>query len=302
MSRPDSGDEIRLYSPAKINLGLRVHGLRPDGFHEVETWIQQVSLFDRVWIRPAARVIRVSADQRDVPQGRGNLAYRAASALRKWAGGRGLGAIIRLEKNIPSGAGLGGGSGNAAAVLWALNGIWGLGISPAALSRIAAGLGSDVPSFLAGPAAVCRGRGEIVSPIKPLRRGWIVLVKPPLSLPTPKVYGWMRENLKKGKRASRIAPRPKQSPEFRNDLEEVVFSRYPLLRECRDALLAAGARRALMSGSGAALWALFGKKGEAEGASREFEGRRRWLVRVVRPLTSPAFAAGAERDTDKARK
>ncbi|MEE9276224.1 MAG: 4-(cytidine 5'-diphospho)-2-C-methyl-D-erythritol kinase [bacterium] len=159
---------VWLQSPAKINLGLRILGLREDGYHEVDTWMQQVSLFDRVWIRPGGRTIRVTADRPDVPSGRGNLVHRAAAALREaGGGGRRLGARIHLEKRIPPQAGLGGGSGNAALALWALNRLWGTGLSPSGLGRIAAGLGADVPFFLKGPAGRCRGRGEIVSPHPP---------------------------------------------------------------------------------------------------------------------------------------
>ncbi len=286
MSRSPSDSEIWLKSPAKINLGLRVLGLRPDGFHEVETWVQQITLFDRIRIRPAARAIRVVVDRGDIPSGRENLAYRAAAALRAAAGEGSPGASIYLEKRIPVGAGLGGGSGNAAAVLWGLNRLWKLGMRPSALSRIAAGIGSDVPLFLAGPAALCRGRGEQISRRRPLASGWILVIKPPFSLPTSLVYGWMRNYLKKKKRPSRIKPRPMLSPDYRNDLEHVVFDRHPLLRECRDALLSAGAWRALMSGSGPALWGMFRSEDAARAAAREFARRRQWTVHLTRPLTS----------------
>jgi 4-diphosphocytidyl-2-C-methyl-D-erythritol kinase len=277
---------IHLCSPAKINLSLRILGVRPDGYHELETWIQQVSLFDQIDIRLASRAIRVTADRGDVPSGRGNLAYLAASALREVAGDRRLGATIRLEKHIPSGAGLGGGSGNAAAVLWALNRLWGLGLSPDGLMTIGARIGSDVPFFLGSPMALCRGRGEVVSPKKPLRSGWIVLVKPAFSLSTASVYGWMRNDLKHEKKNSDIKYSPKRKPDFQNDLEQVVFQRYPILLETRDALMSLGARQACMSGSGPALWGLFRRKFDALEAAEKFSRRRRWTVHLVKPLAS----------------
>lgn len=293
MRKPEKVREMRLISPAKINLGLRILGLRPDNFHEVETWMQQVALYDRIRIRTARRVIRVAADRKDVPSGRENLAYRAAAALREEAGDRRLGASIFLEKHIPAGAGLGGGSGNAAAVLWGLNRLWGLGLPPARLFRIAAGLGSDVPFFLAWPAGMCRGRGERVSRRGPLRSGWVLLVKPPLSLSTERVYGWMRNYLKNEGRAATIEPCPKQTktPDDRNDLEQVVFERYPILSECRNILLSSGARRARMSGSGPALWGLFRKQSDARAAGLVFSRRRRWRVHVVKPLTASAASS-----------
>ncbi len=292
MSDFDRASEIRLKSPAKINLSLRVIGSRPDGFHEIETRVQQVSLFDNIRIRRASGAIRVSADRGDVPSGKQNLAYQAAAALREAAGVGRLGASIYLKKNIPSGAGLGGGSGNAAAVLWALNRLWALKFSHSALSRIAAGVGSDVPLFLSGAASLCRGRGELVSRCAPLRTGWILLIKPPFSLPTPRVYGWMRKYLIKKKRASRIGVRSEDPRilDFRNDLELVVFDRHPVLNECRDALLSSGARVALMSGSGAAMWGLFRRRTEAEAAAIKFASKRGWRVFLVRPLASSPLA------------
>lgn len=292
--------EIRVKSPAKINLSLRVLGSRPDGFHEIETQVQQISLFDNIRIRPTSGAIRVSADRGDVPSGKQNLAYQAAAALREAAGARRLGASIFLKKNIPSGAGLGGGSGNAAAVLWALNRLWALKFPPSALSRIAAGVGSDVPLFLSGAASMCRGRGELVSRCTPLRTGWILLLKPPFSLSTPRVYGWMRKYLKNEKRASRIGVRsgnPK-TLDYRNDLELVVFDKRPVLNECRDALLSSGARVALMSGSGAAMWGLFRRKADAEAASVKFASKRGWRIFLARPLaSSPLALSSVEIDT-----
>ncbi len=283
---------VWLQSPAKVNLGLRVLGVRPDDYHEVETWMQQVDLFDRVWISPGGRSIRVTSNSSSAPSGRENLAYRAAAALRKAAGGRVLGARIHLEKNIPAGAGLGGGSGNAAVVIWALNRLWKLGLSNSSLSGIAAGIGSDVPFFLAGPAAFCRGRGELVLRRKPLQSGLFLLVKPPYSLSTAKVYGWMRKKLKNEKRPSRIGRRSKRlNPTvYCNDLENVVFELYPQLRECRDALIASGAGRALMSGSGPTVWGLFRRKVDAMAAADEFGRRRRWMVRLASPLTVSTLA------------
>lgn len=292
MTRRQEG--VWLQSPAKVNLGLRVLGVRPDDYHEVETWMQQVALFDHVWISPGGRSIRVTSNSPSAPSGRENLAYRAAAALRDAAGGGNLGARIYLEKNIPVGAGLGGGSGNAAVVLWALNRFWRLNLSSSTLSRIAAGIGSDVPFFLGGPAAFCRGRGELVARRKPLRAGLFLLAKPPFSLPTAKVYGGMRKKLKNERRPSRIGRRANRlSPTvFRNDLEDVVFEWYPQLRECRDELLAAGAGKALMSGSGPTIWGLFRRKADALAAAADF-GRRRWMVRLASPLTVPLLTGNS---------
>jgi len=252
--------------------------------------MQQVALYDRIRIQTARRGIWVSADRKEVPSGHENLAYRAAAALRAEAGDCSLGASINLEKHIPVGAGLGGGSGNAAAVLWGLNRLWGLALSPAQLYRIAVALGSDVPFLLSGPAGMCRGRGEQVSSREPLRSGWVLLVKPPFSLPTERVYRWMRTYLKSTGRASTINSHSKKIkiPKYENDLESVVFERYPLLKECRETLLSSGARWARMSGSGPALWGLFRNQSDARQAGLIFSQRPRWLVHLVKPLTASA--------------
>ena len=282
---------IWMNSPAKINLGLRVLGIRPDGYHEVETWIQQVSLFDRIWVLPVGRSIRITANREDIPQGRKNIVYRAAAALRAEVGESSLGAKIHLVKHIPRAAGLGGGSGNAALVLLALNRLWECGLKISHLREIASSVGSDVPAFLGGAAALCRGRGERVLSSRGLRAGWIVLAKPPYSLDTSVVYGWMRVKLKTaggrfkmGKMASR-----QSDPNWQNDLEEVVFHRRPGLAKRRDLLLSLGARQALMSGSGPALFGLFKRRADAEKAAMRFRGFRRWSVYLVRPLFRPAL-------------
>ena len=282
---------VWLKSPAKVNLALRIIGVRPDGYHELETWMHQVNWFDEIWVSPGRRTIRVTADSSNVPSGRDNLAYRVAAALRKAAGDQELGVRIHLKKQIPAGAGLGGGSGNAAVVLWALNRLWGLEFSRQSLSRMAAQIGSDVPFFLGGPAAFCHGRGELVSRRAPLRAGVFLLIKPPYAVPTAKVYGVVRKKLKNEIRSSRIRPRPKRlkPTDYRNDLEEVVFEWYPELRECRDALIASGAKRAMMSGSGPTIWGFFGRKADAVAAAGPFANRPGWMVRLAKPLERSAL-------------
>ena len=152
-------------TPAKINLCLKILGLRCDGYHELVTWMQQVSLYDELRVEPGGERILVYSDRVDVPGGRENIVYRAARALRDVSGRRGLGARIYLKKNIPAGAGLGGGSGNAAGALRALNRVWNLGMRETELCEIAARIGSDVPFFpprTGGgvPGAGREGRGE----------------------------------------------------------------------------------------------------------------------------------------------
>ena len=147
-------------------------------------------------------------------------------------------------------------------------------------------MGSDVPSFLMGPASVCRGRGEKVARRAPLRRGWLLLAKPGYSLSTATVYGWMRE---RGFRRELVSTSTAASPSYRNDLEDVVFRRHPDLRAARDRLLRLGASRALMSGSGPSLWGMFPNRESALGALDRFRPARGWERWLVRPLVSSPF-------------
>ena len=241
----DAPEPVVLKTPAKLNLRLRILGLRADGYHEIATWMQQISLYDEVRIEPGGERILVRADRDDVPGGRENIVYRAASALREASGLKGLGARIYLKKNIPAGAGLGGGSGNAAGALWALNRIWRIGMSADELCEVAARVGSDVPFFLGGPAAVCRGRGERVEVRETLKSGWFVLIKPPVALSTQEVYALSREKLEREGRIfdEKKGPSRIGRYEYGNDLQEIVFPEYQALESLCGELMRRGAVR-----------------------------------------------------------
>ncbi len=262
-------EPVVLKTPAKLNLRLRILGLRADGYHEIVTWMQQISLYDEIRIEPGGGRILVYADRNDVPDGRQNVVHRAARALREASGRKGLGARIYLKKSIPAGAGLGGGSGNAAGVLWALNRAWGLGMRRVALCKVAAEVGSDVPFFLHGPAAICRGRGERVESRDALKSGWFVLVKPPVALSTQDVYTWSREQLGQEGRTFEKEKSPAHLGryEYGNDLQEIVFPRFRQLENLCEDLLRYGAVRAMMSGSGSTVFGFFRRKGVAEQAA-----------------------------------
>ena len=147
-------------APAKLNLGLRILGRRPDGYHDIVSVLQTVDLCDRMVFTPAPPgETLVHCDNPDVPDGPENLVYRAVEILRR-ATGAGHGVRVDLNKRIPTGAGLGGGSSNAATALRALDRLWGLDLRPERLAALAAELGSDVPFFLTGGTAVVTGRGE----------------------------------------------------------------------------------------------------------------------------------------------
>src|SRR4051812_18158543 len=182
---------MQLRAPAKINLSFEIRGRRPDGFHEIETLMVPVSLFDRISlekITDPAPSIQFSCNDNSIPAGDDNLVVRAAKLFRT-ATGIAAGIEIRLDKVIPHGAGLGGGSSDAASTLMGLNELFGGVLKKEDLTRLAADLGSDVPFFLAQSAAMCRGRGEIVEPVPMAKRLKLLLFKPDFGVPTPWAYG-----------------------------------------------------------------------------------------------------------------
>jgi 4-diphosphocytidyl-2-C-methyl-D-erythritol kinase len=181
--------ELTLRAPAKLNLYLAVLGRRPDGYHELVTVMQALDLCDELRLRlvPRAGVsLALAQPAPGVPEGSENLALRAAELVLERAGAAGdLGVELRLDKRIPAGGGLGGGSSDAAAALVGVNRLLGTPLEPAALSALAARLGSDVTFFLHGGTALCTGRGEIVQPIEAPRPFDVTLLLPPFATPTP---------------------------------------------------------------------------------------------------------------------
>jgi len=253
---------MKFLAPAKINLSLAVHGRRPDGFHEIETLMVPLSLADEIDIdrRDGGGLDFVCDDPR-LPTV-GNLAFRAADLFCK-KGGFAPNLKIALSKKTPHGAGLGGGSSDAAAVLLALNKLFGAGLSLEELSALAVELGSDVPFFIHESAAVCRGRGEAVSPAALRERLALVLLKPPFGVPTPWAY-------KRWGESKELPGIPYERQEFPwgtlvNALERPVFEKYVFLALLKRWLLAQPeAAGALMSGSGSTVFAVLRPGGSGE--------------------------------------
>ncbi len=192
---------LRLSSPAKINLFLNVLFKRKDGYHEIKTLFERISLSDELILVPSRSGIKIISDSKKLPKGPNNIAYRAAKFLKDRFGIK-KGIVIKIRKRIPIAAGLGGGSSNAASVLLGLNRLWRLRLSKKELLSVGAKLGSDVPFFiLETPFAVGRGRGEILRKIQPPgKKIWHCLVKPSFSIATKAAYN----NLEK----IRLAPPP----------------------------------------------------------------------------------------------
>ena len=247
---------MQLLAPAKINLSFEIRGRRQDGFHEIETLMVPVSVFDRISIERTTasdRSIQFSCDDQSIPGGDANLVVRAARSFQAATGLSG-GIRIRLEKSIPHGAGLGGGSSDAASTLRGLNELFGGVLGNADLSKLAAELGSDVPFFLAHSAASCRGRGEIVEPVPFAARLKLLLLKPDFGVPTPWAYGRWKDA--KELPGIDYTGQMFDGVRFINDLERPVFEKFVILAQLKTWL-----RRqpevavALMSGSGSTIFA-----------------------------------------------
>jgi 4-diphosphocytidyl-2-C-methyl-D-erythritol kinase len=257
--------DMQLSVPAKINLSFRVRDRRPDGFHEIETLMAPISLADKITIEKAGDngEIRLICDDPSLPAGDDNLVVRAAKLFRQRANVT-SGITIALEKKIPHGAGLGGGSSDAASTLLGLNELFSAGLPQDELLKLAAQLGSDVPFFVVRSAAVCRGRGEIVSPTSLPAKFHLLLLKPDFAVPTPWAYSRWKE--------SRELPGVDYSPQefngvqFVNDLERPVFEKFVLLAHLKTWLRKQPeVAVALMSGSGSTVFAVMreGADGEA---------------------------------------
>lgn len=247
---------MQVAAPAKINLNLRIIGLKEaTGFHDIETWMVPVTLADDLRVELTTTPgVQLTCSDAEIDPGSGNLAWRAADLFLRETGSK-SGAAIELGKNIPHGAGLGGGSSDAAAVLKAMNDLSGNPLAPAALEALAAQLGSDVPFFIRGKAAVARGRGEILEPRPPPAALDLLLLKPPFAVATAWAYKQWHE--RDGAPAAWVTPQLHEGIEICNDLERPVFGKYITLAAIKLWLLehslvaAAG-----MSGSGSCLFAI----------------------------------------------
>lgn len=274
-----AADELIVRSPAKINLLLRVLEKREDGFHEIETVFQTISLHDRISIREEDSDSLRCSDPA-IPIDQTNLVWRAVAGLREIAPIPPL--SIQIEKAIPAGGGLGGGSSNAARTLVALRDRYAPRLGDGRLAEMAAALGSDVPFFLGGGTAYATGRGEVLTPLPPLEPMRLILLLPDERVSTAEAYGrlgrtsstsWERLGVERA--AAMIRRGPMADPDaFVNDFEEVVFASIPRLGELRLRMIEAGARWARMSGSGSTIVGAFADEESRQKALRSFRDVR----------------------------
>ena len=280
---------LRGRAPAKINLGLRILDRRADGFHELRTIFQTISLADSLEVgfrRGPRRRVELRCDLPNLGEDH-NLASRAAREL--LARGPWKGTVeIELRKRIPAGAGLGGGSSDAAAVLLALTRLLDPAPEPSLIWETAACLGSDVPFFLVGGRAVGVGRGEELYPVADLPKVWLLVLAPSLRVATVEAYQALARSRPKplteanrrliinrfcvGVGASEAIPARAVAEHWSNDFEKVIFHRFPDLKKLKDRLARTGAAATMMSGSGSALFGFYDSREQAMAARDSLNG------------------------------
>ena len=284
---------LTLRPSAKINWSLRVGRRNDDGYHDVQTILQSIDVSDTLVFTRRVGPFAMTSRSTDVPVGESNLVWRAARAVWLAAGRAGdpRDAHVKLTKEIPVGAGLGGGSADAAAALVGLNAIWNLKIPSGDLAQLGASLGADVPFFLTGGTAMGVGRGDQIFPLVDVKPLGVVLITPPFGVSTAEAYGWFDADGPAQKPAtpgpSVVDGLPVGWPagplHIINDLQPPVARRHPLIQEAIDACRAEGAMGAAMTGSGSAVFGVFSLAGAPRAARRL--RRREWQVLATRTLT-----------------
>lgn len=279
---------MRILAPAKINLFLEVVNRRPDGYHNIETIFQTVSLYDELTFKKRKNDIRVRSNVPGLRSDDSNLVFRAARMLRERLK-TGLGAEIYLKKRIPMGAGLGGGSSDAAAALKGLLKLWKKRLPRKELIKLAAKLGADVPFFLFQGAACASGIGDKLKPLKGVKPAWFLLINPRFPVPTPGVYKKLRFPLTNKQKINKIKQllSSGSSPDnwgirIFNRLEDAVLPYYGAIREIKDKVGRMGCR-CLMSGSGSTVFALVTSESQGKRIMRKLKQFPWdvWLVRSV---------------------
>lgn len=258
---------------AKINLGLLVRDRRPDGYHSIETVFHRIDLCDELVLEPAEEISMVS-DSRDVPTDEANLCFKAAVLLQQSLGLR-AGVRITLRKNIPVGAGLGGGSADAAEVLRHLPHLWQCSASEQTVQSLALKLGSDVPYFLRRGSAIGRGRGDILDYFDLDVPYTILVCNPNIHISTAWAYQQVRPSAAhpalqlRDLVVSGMHDPGRLVSELRNDFEPAVFKAYPEVRRLKEAMVRGGAAFASLSGSGSSIYGFFSSPDEARGVSSD---------------------------------
>lgn len=286
---------LTLPSFAKINLQLRILGKRDDGFHELFTVFQTVSLHDSLTFNMSDG-LTLTSNHKYLPTDERNLVIKAAKALQQRFDIK-KGANVHLVKQIPTPGGLGGGSSNAAVALLGLRRLWGIDASGEDLHYIAAGLGSDAPYFLYGGTAIGTGRGEVIEPIGDLEAKFVLIVTPKVRVSTRGAFARINattltkeasdHNLQVCR--SEAAILDLRHSALINDFEASVFSAYPEIRRVKDTLLDLGALNAAMSGSGASVFAIFDKEETRQAAQKALDHESTWRKFAVATISRAEY-------------
>jgi 4-diphosphocytidyl-2-C-methyl-D-erythritol kinase len=284
---------IRIRSFAKINLALSVLGRRTDGYHDIQTIFQSIDLGDEMEFMPAPQIDLTCENFSDVLK-EDNLVWKAATLLVSRTGER-RGVHITLRKMIPSGAGLGGGSSDAAATLLGLRRFWNLSLSDAELSSIASNLGSDVPFFLSGGTALGVGRGEQISALPDPPTEHLVVIFPGVHVSTAEAYRSLNLGLTSNltdHRIQRFCGLVQSGKRYRteifNDFEASILPAYPVIEEAKSFLTDRGAVATLLSGSGSSIFGFF-SDGESAFAAAQASTRAAWRVFPAKTLSRAEY-------------
>ena len=277
---------IHLKAPCKVNYRLDVLRRRPDGYHDLRMIMQRVDLCDDITVSLSDKPgIRVTCGSAGVPDGPGNIAWRAADNLLQRSDGL-VGIDIAISKKIPVAAGLGGGSSDAATVLMGVNDLLGIGLSDRDLMTIGVTLGADVPFFIFKKTALAEGIGELLTPLDAVPPAWLVLINPRVPVSTAWVYQHLQ--LTNRDTISRIplffGSVRELCAVFANDLESVTIGRYPVIREIKERLLREGAIGALMSGSGPTVFGIFEAEAAARACAETIAAESNWFSIAARTL------------------
>lgn len=286
---------LTVLAPAKLNLTLEVLSRRPDGFHEIVSVIQTISLCDRLSFRLSDKMVFRCGEPGWLAEE--SLVSRAASLLKEISGYP-KGAVIEVGKHIPLLSGLGGDSSDAAAVLGGLNKLWGLALPPGELARLASQLGSDVPFFLFGGTAMIGGRGELVGPLPPLPHRWLVLLMPAVPGPagkTGRLYASLEEShYTQGRMTEELVALLTRggvvtAANLFNVFDKVAYNSFDGLDDSRRKFLKAGAANVHLAGSGPALFTLVKGKAQAERiyANLQRQGLKSYLAETLEAIGSP---------------
>jgi 4-diphosphocytidyl-2-C-methyl-D-erythritol kinase len=279
---------LTLKAPAKINLFLEILNQREDGYHNISTLMQRISLHDTLTFLKINEGVIIKTDNIQLPSDRRNLVHQAARLILS-EGKVAQGVKIFLRKKIPISSGLGGGSSDAASTLLGVNRLYNLNYPLKRLHLLAEKLGSDVPFFLYDQTALAEGRGERMKPVKSYRDYWIVLVTFPFQVSTAWAYQDVKINLTR--RAEFIKIKNLQEKEgffealntWRNDFEGKIIEKYPQVKYALKLLLKLGARKSSMTGSGPTVYGIFEQEPKNEEVKKIFK-RGDWQIFITRPI------------------